>query len=100
MLPLKIISYFEPPLPVQAGVAPVRRRPDLGTAPKLPPINVVTAPRYERRMQDDRRTLERREKEQAAFLDTRTPQGRRRSSGRRAEDPFQPEFRIAISVKV
>ncbi len=99
MLPIRIINLFERPPPVQHGVSPVQRRPDLGTAPKLPAVNAVAAPRYERRVHGDRRTTERREKEQTAFLDTRTPQGRRRSSGRRAEDQFQPEFRIAISIK-
>lgn len=99
MLPLRVISLFERPPAVQPSVAPVQRRPDLGTAPKLPALNVATPPRYDRRLQGDRRTSERREKEQSAFLDTRTPQGRRHSSGRRAGDQYQPEFRIAISVE-
>lgn len=84
---------------MQPSVAPVQRRPDLGTAPKLPTLGPSGPPRYERRQQGDRRTTERREKEQTAFLDTRTPQGRRRSSGRRAGDQYQPEFRLSISVR-
>ncbi len=40
----------------------------------------------ERRQQTDRRALERREKQQATFLNTRKMQGRRRSAGRRAND--------------
>ncbi|QYF95392.1 hypothetical protein KY495_09685 [Massilia sp. PAMC28688] len=100
MLPLRVISYVERPPPAQPSVAPVQRRPDPGMPAKLPAAGLAGPPRYERRMQGDRRVNERREKEQSAFLDTRTPQGRRRSSGRRAEDQFQPEFRIAISIKV
>jgi hypothetical protein len=40
----------------------------------------------ERRQQTDRRALERREKQQATFLNTRKMQGRRRSAGRRLSD--------------
>jgi hypothetical protein len=47
----------------------------------------------------NRRTAERREKEQALFLDTRTPLGRRRSSGRRADDQLGPNARKTISIK-
>jgi hypothetical protein len=100
MLPQNIISHPERPRPVQPGVAPVQRRPDSGLPAKLPAPGLAGPLKFERRVQGDRRTSERREKEQSAFLDTRTPQGRRLSAGRRAEDKYQPEFRIAISVKV
>lgn len=99
MLPLRIISLYERPPPVQTSVAPVQRRPDPTTLPRSPAMEALAPPKFERRVNGNRRQAERREKEQNAFLDTRTPQGRRRSSGRRAEDQFQPEFRIAISVK-
>lgn len=99
MLPLRIISFAERPQPVPTGVAPVQRRPDATTSTPLPAFTTATRPPYERRQNRDRRLAERREKDQAAFLDTRTPQGRRRSAGRRAEDQFNPEFRITVSVK-
>lgn len=51
----------------------------------------------ERRQQADRRAQERREKQQATFLNTRKMQGRRRSAGRRADD-IQSKYR-PISLK-
>lgn len=99
MLPLRVISLYERPQPVPTGVAPVQRRPDATTSTALPAFDVAPRPPYERRKNGNRRVSERREKEQAAFLDTRTPQGRRHSAGRRAEDQYNPEFRIGVSVK-
>lgn len=51
----------------------------------------------ERRKQADRRATERREKQQATFLNTRKIQGRRRSAGRRQSDTLA-EYR-PISLK-
>lgn len=99
MLPIRVISLYERPAPVQTGVPPVQRRPDLATLPRQTAVEILGPPKFERRVNGNRRQNERREKEQNAFLDTRTPQGRRRSAGRRAEDQFQPGLRIAISVK-
>ena len=51
----------------------------------------------DRRKKTDRRTLDRREKQQATFLNTRKIQGRRRTTGRRASD-IQAVYR-PISLK-
>lgn len=99
MFPLRIISYAERPKPIPTGVAPVERSRDATQSTPLPALEAGKRPPYERRMQGNRRTSERREKEQAAFLDTRTAQGRRRSPGRRAEDQYDPQARIAISIR-
>lgn len=59
--------------------------------------NAVLEAIEERRQQADRRSQERREKQQATFLNTRKMQGRRRSAGRRADD-IQSKYR-PISLK-
>ncbi|MEJ7805969.1 MAG: hypothetical protein WKG03_08630 [Telluria sp.] len=97
MLPVKIANYFDKPPPPQQHVGPGRLRPASPQPPKLVVVQGV-APDVDRRM-GNRRTMERREKEQALFLDTRTPQGRRRNPGRRAEDQLAPEDRKTISIK-
>lgn len=50
----------------------------------------------ERRQQADRRATERREKQQAIFLNTRKMQGRRRSAGRRLSDNLSPYRPISL----
>lgn len=97
MLPVKIANYFDKPPPPQQNGGPGRLRPASLQPPKLVAVQGV-APGEERRV-SNRRTMERREKEQALFLDTRTPFGRRRSPGRRAEDQLAPEARKTISIK-
>ena len=97
MLPVKIDSYFDKPPPPQPRVGPGRLRPASQQPPKLVSVQGV-APDEDRRV-SNRRLMERREKEQALFLDTRTPLGRRRSPGRRAEDQLAPEARKTISIK-
>ena len=97
MLPVKIDSYFDKPPPPQQRVGLGRLRPSSSQPPKLVSVQGV-APDEDRRV-SNRRTMERREKEQALFLDTRTPLGRRRSPGRRAEDQLAPEARKTISIK-
>lgn len=97
MLPVKIDSYFDKPPPPQPKLGPGRLRPATGQAPKLVALQGV-APDEDRRV-SNRRSMERREKEQALFLDTRTPLGRRRNPGRRAEDQFSPDGRKPISIK-
>jgi hypothetical protein len=96
MLPVKIDSYFDRPPPSQAQVNAGRTRA-AAQAPKLVPVQSVV-PEEDRRV-SNRRLTERREKEQALFLDTRTPLGRRRSPGRRAEDHTSPQARKTISIK-
>ena len=98
MLPVRIISYVERPQPTPTGVAPVQRRPDATSFTSPPTVELAPRPPYERRRQGNRRVMERREDGHAAFLDTRTPQGRRHSAGRRAGDLYEPASRIAISV--
>ena len=84
MIPLRISNLFDRPPPAAGYVAPARARTPLAEAPKLTVVEAVP-PDHDRRMLGNRRTQERREKEQALFLDTRTS-GRRRNAGRRAED--------------
>ena len=96
MFPVKIDSYFDRPPPPQSNLGPGKARPAI-QSPKLLVVQNV-APEVDRRVAS-RRTMERREKEQALFLDTRTPLGRRRSPGRRAEDLLGGEPRMTISVK-
>ena len=84
MIPFRISSLFDRPPPAAGYVAPVRARAPLAEAPKLTVVEALP-PEQDRRMLGNRRMQERREKEQALFLDTRTS-GRRRNSGRRAED--------------
>jgi hypothetical protein len=98
MLPLKISSFLErAPLP-KASVGPLRPRLAAAESPTLAPAQAVM-PEQDRRVNGNRRTMERRGSEQAAFLDTRMPQGRRRNPGRRAEDRQDQAPRMAISVK-
>lgn len=97
MIPLKISSLFDRPPPAQPYVAPAHPRAAVADSPKLVPVEAVP-PDRERRMQGNRRSQERREKEQALFLDTRTS-GRRRSPGRRADDQFGPSAHHTISIK-
>lgn len=92
MLPLQLLRIFDYQQPkVDSGV--------LGTPnKKLINLQVPEAPDtlpVERRVQADRRLGERRERQQATFLNTRKTQGRRRSPGRRASDlgheiPYKP----------
>jgi hypothetical protein len=96
MLPVKIDSYFDKPPPSHSQVSSGRPRAP-AQAPKLVQVQGVT-PDEDRRV-SNRRVSERREKEQALFLDTRTPLGRRRSPGRRAEDHSSPQARKTISIK-
>lgn len=84
MIPLKISNLLDRPPPATGNVPLARARASSTHSPKLNPVEAVP-PEHDRRMGGNRRTAERREKEQALFLDTRTS-GRRRSSGRRAED--------------
>ncbi len=95
MQPVKIANHLPPPPQHQPG--PGRVRPSSAQAPKLSVVQGI-APDEDRRV-SNRRTMERREKEQALFLDTRTPLGRRRNPGRRAEDHLAPEGRRTISIK-
>ena len=98
MFPVKIESYFDKPPPSQPRVGPPGRlRPASPQSPKLVAVQGV-APDEDRRV-SNRRVMERREKEQALFLDTRTPLGRRRSAGRRDEDQLAPEARKSISIR-
>lgn len=97
MLPVKIASYFDKPPPPQQQLGPGRLRPASPQAPKLVIVQGV-APEVDRRV-GNRRTMERREREQALMLDTRTAQGRRRNPGRRAEDQYAPEARKPISIR-
>lgn len=98
MNPLKISSFLErAPLP-QTRVAQARARLAAAEAPLVAPVE-AGPPEHDRRVTANRRMLERRESEQAAFLNTRITQSRRRNSGRRAEDQQAPAPRKSISTK-
>ena len=97
MLPVKIANYFDKPAPPQAKLEPGRLRSSTQLPPKLVMVPSI-APDEDRRVAN-RRVAERREREQALFLDTRTPLGRRRSAGRRADDQLGPDARKSISIK-
>lgn len=97
MLPVKITNYLNNLPAPQSGLGPGRVRPPSQQPPKLLGVQSVV-PDEERRVAS-RRTLERRERDQASFLDTRTPHGRRRTPGRRAGDQLAPEVRRSISIK-
>jgi hypothetical protein len=98
MLPLKISSFLErAPLP-QTHVAPARPRLAAAEAPLLAPV-APAPPDHDRRVNGDRRVLERRESGLPAVRDTRSSHGRRRSPGRRAEDQQAPALRKAISIQ-
>jgi hypothetical protein len=98
MFPVKIANYFNNPAPPQSSPGPGRMQP----ASQQPPPRLVAldkvAPEQDRRT-STRRTIERRERDLAAFLDTRTPLGRRRSPGRRAGDQLAPDVRKSISIR-
>jgi hypothetical protein len=96
MFPVKLAHYFDKPAPPQPKLEPGRARP-AAHPPKLVVVQGIE-PDEDRRVAN-RRVSERREKEQAAFLDTRTPLGRRRTAGRRAEDQIAPAARKSISIK-
>jgi hypothetical protein len=98
MLPLKISSFFDPPAARPPQITPLRPRTPLADSPKLVPAEAVP-PDRDRRVLGDRRVQDRREREQALFLDTRVGQARRRSAGRRAEDQEKRNLRMAISIK-
>ena len=84
MLPLqltRIFDYQQPSTDQFRGDA-VRGQ----TSPAQQPLATQHPIQEERRKQADRRSLERRERQQATFLNTRKAQGRRRSDGRRISD--------------
>lgn len=62
-------------------------------------VEAAAPVQVERRAQPDRRTGDRREKQQATFLNTRKPQGRRSSPGRRASDQNNEMRYKPISIK-
>lgn len=96
MLPLqllRIFDYQQPKVDQEIKPGPQRNDASVKAAPSVAPVQV------ERRNQADRRNGDRREKQEATFLNTRKPQGRRRSPGRRASDQNR-EFRYKpISIK-
>ncbi|MES2295815.1 MAG: hypothetical protein V4582_02180 [Pseudomonadota bacterium] len=98
MFSLKISRLFEQLPAPQPSVAQAPARPrlvaDHGRVLETPPL-----PDGERRLGAARRQAERREKQEAALLDTRKLQGRRRSPGRRAEDRQARSAHYPISVK-
>ncbi|MBC3806371.1 hypothetical protein H8K52_03290 [Undibacterium seohonense] len=85
MLPLQLTRIFDYQQPAADPLRNDNVRNTVGndkestSSPTNPTID-------DRRKLTDRRSLERREKQQATFLNTRKMQGRRRSDGRRVDD--------------
>ena len=98
MFPLKISGLLDRPPATHTKVAPAQLCPPLADKPQFAPVETVI-PAVDRRRVGERRMQDRREKEQAAFLDTRVPQGRRRSGGRRAGDGPSRNLYRPISVR-
>lgn len=95
MLPLQLSRIFD----YQRPSAEQTRSDSVRTAQMIAEqaTGVLPEAPEDRRKQTDRRTIERREKQQASYLDTRKIQGRRRSAGRRGSDTMT-EYR-PISLK-
>ncbi len=84
MSPLQILRIFDYQQPrVQTQQAGSLRS---ASAPQNANAQVVGKIQEERRKTDDRRSADRREKQQATFLNTRKTQGRRQTPGRRSTD--------------
>ncbi len=98
MFSLKIEGLLNRPPATHTRVTPVQPRTPLAESPKLAPLEVLMPP-VDRRRNGNRRMQDRREREQLALLDTRLPQGRRRSGGRRAEDVAGSDLYHPISIK-
>lgn len=95
MLPLQLTRIFDyqRPSAEQPRGDVVRVENELAGQNSGTPMEI----QEDRRRQADRRTNERREKQQATYLNTRKTQGRRHSAGRRLSDAVT-EYR-PISLK-
>ncbi|MBC3874131.1 hypothetical protein H8K55_11055 [Undibacterium sp. LX15W] len=95
MLPLQLTRIFD----YRQPAAEQQRGDTLRVEQELTDQNTIASTEIpeERRKQPDRRTTERREKQQATYLNTRKTQGRRHSAGRRLSDAAT-EYR-PISLK-
>lgn len=83
MFPLQLSRIFDYQQPETDVYRSEQSRVAHGVRPSLPAVSIVVE---ERRKVSERRTDDRRLKQQATFLNTRKTQGRRRSPGRRATD--------------
>ncbi|MBY0574532.1 MAG: hypothetical protein K2P84_12705 [Undibacterium sp.] len=95
MLPLKILRIFDYQQP-RVESKPIDQLPS-NEVNSLK--NHAFASTEERRNIQDRRSNERREKQDATLLNTRRPQGRRRSLGRRETDISEEITYRPISIK-
>lgn len=96
MLPLQLLRIFDYQQPkVDQDNRSSQNKPDTSVSGE----DTVAPVQIERRTQADRRNMERREKQQATFLNTRKQQGRRRSPGRRASDQEREMQYKPISIK-
>ena len=97
MSPLQILRIFDYRQPkVQTPTAGSLRS---ASAPQNASTQVVGKIQEERRKNDDRRSADRREKQQATFLNTRKTQGRRQTPGRRSTDTHGRMDYRPISLK-
>jgi hypothetical protein len=97
MFSLKISRFFDQLPAPQASVPLALARPRLATDHGR--VLEQPVPQEERRVNGARRSGDRRQKQEAAFLDTRKMQGRRRTPGRRAEDRQDCALHFPISVR-
>lgn len=85
MLPLQIYRLFDAMQTKDQLASSLHAHQRERIQARAPELN-LNALQEERRINPNRRTQDRREKQQAILLNTRKPQGRRHSSGRRATD--------------
>lgn len=102
MLPLQLLRIFDYQQPkadqdLKSASDKAGSSQELVSAPDASTGDKKVA--VERRSQLDRRLGDRREKQQATFLNTRKPQGRRHSPGRRASDQHHEMRYKPISIK-
>lgn len=84
MLPLQLTRIFDYQRPAAEQSRSEAARIGQVSGEQIADIQIEL--QEDRRKQADRRATERREKQQATFLNTRKIQGRRRSAGRRQSD--------------
>lgn len=87
MSPLQLFRIFDYQQP-NTGALGSRSATNINQAETADPVTTAAAANnfVERRTTPDRRAIERREKQQATFLNTRKTQGRRQTAGRRSSD--------------
>ncbi|BBB58669.1 hypothetical protein UNDKW_0396 [Undibacterium sp. KW1] len=101
MFPLKVFRIFEQAAEMPHASSQQRRPVTQGQLQDGKGAGEeATWPEIDRRQTDDRRSADRREKQQAILLNTRKLQGRRKNAGRRQSDLLaSPHSRINFFIK-